>query len=99
MSVHIETLSSAVYFYAPGDSYDKASPVQAIGVLLRKDHGEVEVMATHGELSVANLRELVVKLRGCGYTLMHVKRAKGHKVPLGQLVRRDERFDYYAVDL
>lgn len=99
MSVHIEDLASAVYFYAPGDSYEAGSEPAAVGSLARKEHGEVEVLSTKGELSLPNLRELVRQLTDRGVHRLHIKRRKGHRVPMGKLVKSEKAFDYYVVDL
>lgn len=99
MTVHIEDLAGAIYFYAPGDSYAAGSEPVATGSLARVAHGEAEVLATLGELSRQNLRELVRQLKDRGYHRLHIKRRRGRRVPLGKRVRSDQAFDYYQVDL
>lgn len=99
MSVHIEEIAAAAYFYRGGEGYENGDEPVALATLVRKDHGEIEVMATMGELSRHNLRELVAQLQARGYRCMHIKRARGRRVPLGRMVRSDQAFDYYVVDL
>lgn len=99
MSVHIEDLASAIYFYAPGESYAAGSEPSAIASMSRREHGEVEILATKGDLTLTNLRELVRQLTARGVHRLHIKRRKGHRVPMGRCVKSDKAFDYYQVDL
>lgn len=97
MSVHFETLTRVFRCYAPGASYAEADEPVAVGVANRCAAGEVEIMATMGALSRADLRDIVRGLAGEGITRIVVKRRRGHGVPLGRIFHSDGRFDYYEV--
>lgn len=99
MTCHIEDLSSAIYWFHPGQSYAAGDEPKTIGCIARKDHGEVEIMATKGELTKQDILACFDKLRERGVHRLHVKRRKGHRMPFGKKVRSDQSFDYYQVDL
>ncbi|TVO57547.1 hypothetical protein [Denitromonas halophila] len=97
MSVHFETLTRVFRCYAPGESFAAGAEPIAVGVVNRRDSGEVEVMATMGQLNRADLRDIVAGLGAEGVTRILIKRRRGHRVPLGRLVSSGDRFDIYEV--
>lgn len=99
MSVHFENLSRLFRCYAPGDSYEAGSEPIAIGTVCRRDSGEVEIMATMGELCRQDLRDLIAHLRDDGVHTICIKRRSGHRVPFGHLVKSDGRFDTYELTI
>jgi hypothetical protein len=96
--IHIEPMASAFYVYADGDSYEFGDEPQAIGSLCRTGSKRMEVMATKGELTRKDLRDLARELKEKGVRVIEVKRVRPHRVPLGKLVRSEGPFDIYEID-
>ena len=97
MTVHFENLARVFRCYAPGESFEDGSEPIAIGVVSRRDSGQVEIMATMGQLTRADLRELIAKLGEDGITTIRIKRQRGRHVPYGRLVEPGPLFDIYEL--
>lgn len=95
MSVHFERLAQVFRCYAPGHSFGAADEPTAMGVAARTATGEVEIMATMGKLTRADLRDIVAQLAADGVARIIIKRRKGHTVPMGRLFHTDGKFDYF----
>ena len=97
MSVNIEEIAAAAYFYRGGGDMKTAMSRWRSPRWCAQDHGEIGD-GHDGRAIAPQPAELVAQLqaRGC---YMHIKRARGHRVPLGRMVQSDQTFDYYVVDL
>lgn len=97
MSVHFERLSTLFRCYAPGDSFEAGSEPICTGVVNRSDTGKVEIMAGVGNLTMADMRDIVTRQAEDGVHTIRIKRRKGHRVPCGRLVESTALFDIYEL--
>lgn len=90
--------SSAITVYAEGKSASAGDEYKTVLVLQREQDIGI-IGPAKGELNIADLRALRRSLQLLGLRVLHIQRPRGHRVPMGTLLRHEGAFSWWEVPL